>query len=167
MWSIGNGNNISVMGEPWLRDKEQAWIPSPQVQGVYNLKVIDLMHSDMKSWDHAKINSMFSDHVSKGILDIPLLNLVEDDKLVWVDSTHGEYSVRSGYNLMMNVSGRFAAIANNEDWHSLWKIRAPPKAKHLIWRMCKDCLPTRSRLHNRGVPCPLSCPLCDHNIEDD
>jgi hypothetical protein len=155
------------MGEPWLRDKEQAWIPSPQVQGVYNLKVIDLMHTDMKLWDQAKIESTFSAHVAKSILDIPLFNLIEEDKLVWVDSTHGQYSVRSGYNLMMNISGRFEETASNEDWNSLWKILAPPKAKHLLWHMCKDCLPTRLRLQNRCVPCPLSCPLCDHNIEDD
>jgi ribonuclease HI len=110
---------------------------------------------------------MFSDHVAKSILDIPLFNLIEEDKLVWVDSTHGEYSVRSGYNLMMNVSGRFEGVANHDAWNNLWKIRAPPKAKHLLWCMCKDCLPTRVRLHNRCVPCPLSCPLCDHDIEDD
>ncbi|MCI28343.1 pentatricopeptide repeat-containing protein, partial [Trifolium medium] len=31
-------------------------------------------------------------------------------------------------------------------WKRLWKVHAPPKAKHLIWRICKDCLPTRIRL---------------------
>jgi ribonuclease HI len=166
-WSIGNGNNINIMGEPWLRDKEQAWIPSPQERGVYNLKVVDLMHPDLKSWDHEKIQAIFSDHIAKCIIDIPLFNLIEEDKLIWVDSTHGQYSVRSGYNLMMNISGRFKDQANNEDWNGLWKIRAPPKAKHLLWRMCKDCLPTRSRLQSRCVPCPLSCPLCDNDLEDD
>jgi hypothetical protein len=102
-WSIGNGTSIKVMGEPWLRDKEQAWIPSPQVQGVYNLTVNDLMHPNMKLWDKPKIESIFNSYVAKSILDIPLFNLIEEDKLIWVDSTHGQYSVRSGYNLMMNI----------------------------------------------------------------
>jgi hypothetical protein len=54
-WSIGNGSSINIMGEPWLRDKEQTWIPSPQVQGVYNLTVNDLMQPSVKLWDKGKI----------------------------------------------------------------------------------------------------------------
>jgi hypothetical protein len=151
------------MGEPWLRDNDQAWV----AQGVYNLKVNDLMHPNMKLSDKAKIESIFNTYVAKSILDIPLFNLIEEDKLIWDDSTHGQYGVRSGYNLMMNFSGRYKDAANNDDWTSLWQILAPPKAKHVLWRMCKDCLPTRVRLQDRSVPCPLSCPLCDHDFEDD
>jgi hypothetical protein len=43
----------------------------------------------------------------------------------------------------------------------------PPKTKHLLWRICKNCLPTRSRLQERSVNCPLVCPLCDETVEDD
>jgi ribonuclease HI len=155
------------MGEPWLRDKAHTWIPSPQIQGVYNLMVNDLMQPNVKLWDKEKIESIFDTHVAKSILAVPLFNLVDEDKLIWFDSTHGQYSVRSGYNLMMNISGGFKAAATNEDWASIWKISAPPKTKHLLWRMCMDCLPTRDRLQSRCVSCPLSCPLCDHDIEDD
>ncbi|WJX67044.1 hypothetical protein P8452_51542 [Trifolium repens] len=64
-WRVGNGTSIKVMNEPWLRDIEGAWIPSPQNQG----KVVD--------------------------------------------------------------------ASQQADWHSLWTILAPPKAKHLLWRVCK------------------------------
>ncbi|MCI01385.1 pentatricopeptide repeat-containing protein [Trifolium medium] len=50
-------------------------------------------------------------------------------------------------------------------WNSLWKIHAPPKTKHLLWRICKNCLHTRSRLQERCVPCPMECPLCRDSIE--
>jgi hypothetical protein len=76
------------MEEPWLRDKEDAWLPSPQQQGVYNIKVYDLMHSNEKSWDKEKIESLFDSHVAKRILDIPLLGVIDDDKLIWVDNMH-------------------------------------------------------------------------------
>jgi hypothetical protein len=59
------------------------------------------MHSNEKVWDREKIESLFNTHVAKRILDIPLLSMIEEDKLIWVDSMYGEYSVRSGYNLMM------------------------------------------------------------------
>ncbi|MCH90826.1 putative ribonuclease H protein, partial [Trifolium medium] len=41
------------------------------------------------------------------------------------------------------------ARAENVDWKGIWKTHAPPKAKHLIWRICKGCLPTRIRLKER------------------
>ncbi|PNX75482.1 hypothetical protein L195_g031419 [Trifolium pratense] len=36
--------------------------------------------------------------------------------------------------------------SQHSDWKSLWKIHAPPKAKHLLWRICKGCLSTRIQL---------------------
>jgi hypothetical protein len=43
---------------------------------------------------------------------------------------------------------------------TIWKIKTPPKAKHLLWRICKDCLPTRIRLRNHLVQCQEEWPLC-------
>ncbi|PNX60349.1 hypothetical protein L195_g060140 [Trifolium pratense] len=40
-------------------------------------------------------------------------------------------------------------MRENAEWKWLWKIQAPPKAKHLLWRICKGCLPTRTRLKER------------------
>jgi ribonuclease HI len=37
----------------------------------------------------------------------------------------------------------------------------------LLWRICRGCLPTRLRLQEKHVPCPLSCPLCNQAFEDD
>jgi len=38
-------------------------------------------------------------------------------------------------------------------WTGIWKLKAPPKVKNLIWRICRGCLPTRARLLDRGVNC--------------
>ncbi|MCH89306.1 RNA-directed DNA polymerase (Reverse transcriptase), partial [Trifolium medium] len=165
-WSVGNGTSIKVMTDPWLRDTNGAWFPSPQVQGVHNFTVNELLIPNMKVWDKAKIESIFPLHVAKSILEIPLFDMNED-KLLWIDSTNGQYSVKSGYKLLLNVTGTTDDVTQQEDWHSLWKILAPPKAKHLLWRICKGCLPTRMRLQERHVFCPLSCPLCDQASEDD
>jgi hypothetical protein len=104
------------MGEPWLRHKEETWVPSPQVQGVYNITVNELMHPNEKLWDKNKIDSLFDPHVAKRILDIPLFSMIDEDKLVWVDSMYEQYSVKSGYNLCMTISGKFPLSAHDEDW---------------------------------------------------
>ncbi|PNX78963.1 ribonuclease H, partial [Trifolium pratense] len=166
-WSIGNGANIKVMSDPWLREKDGIWVQSPQTQGAYNIRVNDLMLPHMKRWDKDKIEAIFPLEVANCILDIPLLDEIVEDKLIWADSLHGLYSVKSGYNMLLNDTGRSVNDLHQDGWKCLWKIHAPPKAKHLIWRICKKCLPTRIRLQERCVPCPTECPLCNNNVEDD
>jgi ribonuclease HI len=90
-----------------------------------------------------------------------------EDKLIWEDNTNGIFSVKSGYKTMLNVAGRAFETSQREEWKYLWNIRAPPKAKHLLWRICKGCLPTRMRLQEKRVPCPLLCPFCNQENEDD
>jgi hypothetical protein len=94
------------MTEPWLRDVDSAWIPSPQNQGVHNLRVNELMIPNMKMWDKEKVESLFPMHVAKRILDIPLFDMRGDDKLVWLDSINGHYNVKSGYKLLLHVTGK-------------------------------------------------------------
>ncbi|MCH83955.1 RNA-directed DNA polymerase (Reverse transcriptase), partial [Trifolium medium] len=47
------------------------------------------------------------------------------------------------------IQGKVDVESQQEDWHSLWTILAPPKAKHLLWRISKGCLPARMRLQER------------------
>jgi hypothetical protein len=57
--------------------------------------------------------------------------------------------------------------SQQEAWKHLWSIHAPPKAKNLLWRITKGCLPTRMRLQEKRVLCPTLCPLCNQENEDD
>jgi hypothetical protein len=125
------------------------------------------MMTNVKRWDKEKIHSLFPLYIANRIIETPLFDMVQDDKLIWVDNPHGNYTVKSGYNLLQTITGKVVSSSIQIDWQSLWKINAPPKAKHFLWRMCKGCLPTRVRLQAKCVPCPLSCPTCDRGNEDD
>ncbi|PNX92542.1 ribonuclease H [Trifolium pratense] len=54
-WSIGGGDKINIMKDPWLRGSDERWVPSPQEEGVYQLFVNDLLLDNYKAWDIAKI----------------------------------------------------------------------------------------------------------------
>jgi hypothetical protein len=114
-WSVGNGASIKVMSDPWLRGLGGAWIPSPQDKGAHNLHVNDLMLPIMKLWDKEKIESSFPLHIAKRILEIPLFDMLNDDKLVWMDNTNSQYSVKSSYKLMLNVTGKVETWSEQED----------------------------------------------------
>ncbi|GAU34839.1 hypothetical protein TSUD_259190 [Trifolium subterraneum] len=68
---------------------------------------------------------------------------------------------------MLLIQTVAAARAEPDGWNWIWKARAPPKAKHLMWRICKECVPTRVRLNARFVDCPLIFPICETENESD
>ncbi|GAU30435.1 hypothetical protein TSUD_392480 [Trifolium subterraneum] len=131
-WSIGDGSNIKVMGEPWLRVEDGGWVASPQNQ----------------------------ESEANMILAVPLLHLVERDRVVWNEEGDEIYSVRSGYQKLLKERNSSSRPRKGEARGVLWIVQAPPKAKHLLWRICKECLPTRTRFRNRYVQCPIECPFC-------
>jgi hypothetical protein len=90
-----------------------------------------------KKWNKEKIESLFSPDVANNILDVPLF---DTDKLVWNDNIHGQYSVKSGYNMLFDDIGRGVNPTSQVQWNNIWKIKAPPKAKHLLWRICRGCI---------------------------
>ncbi|MCH95897.1 ribonuclease H protein, partial [Trifolium medium] len=164
---IGSGDNVRVMYDPWLRGSDNRWVSSPQSAGVYQLYVKDLLLDNYKAWDIAKVRNLFSGDAVERILATPLMGSVKEDKVVWEEERNGCYSVKTGYKLAMRHilhSDKFHVAGN---WNGIWKAQAPHKARHLLWRLCRGCLPTRYRLLQRRVDCNLNCPVCDAEIEDE
>jgi len=54
-WTIGHGQQVSVMNDPWVRGVHGSWIQSTQSQGVHSLRVSDLIADEERVWDIDKI----------------------------------------------------------------------------------------------------------------
>ncbi|XP_058775282.1 uncharacterized protein LOC131649539 [Vicia villosa] len=72
----------------------------------------------------------------------------------------------SGYKLWRKEQGWAGFCRVDGNWCSLWNIGAPPRVKHLLWKICRGCLQPRVRLRQHRVSCPASCPFCDNPLED-
>ncbi|GAU33603.1 hypothetical protein TSUD_359830 [Trifolium subterraneum] len=66
----------------------------------------------------------------------------------------------------MKEKWRQAGRDVSRNWDALWSVNAPPKAHHVLWRVCKECIPTRVCLLQRQVVCTPNCPLCNIDAED-
>ncbi|XP_058784503.1 uncharacterized protein LOC131659311 [Vicia villosa] len=83
------------------------------------------------------IRELFDFTVTKDILQVPLVEDVMVDRLVWKKEQHGSYSVRSGYHIWRKARKRNGGVAVNGNWNSLWKISAPARdAKSVIIDIC-------------------------------
>ncbi|GAU48398.1 hypothetical protein TSUD_405430 [Trifolium subterraneum] len=124
------------------------------------------MKNDIKEWDTHLISLIFDPIKAARILNTPLYPSVTEDRRLWSGERNGDYSVRSAYRLCVQELIDTSHLRVNGDWNLLWKIKAPPKVKNLIWRICRRCVSTRARLQDKGVNCPNLCALCNIEGED-
>jgi hypothetical protein len=77
----------------------------------------------------------------------------------------GYYSVKSGYHYISQQArnhkpGQSNRQVNQRAWNRIWKIKVPPRYQVVIWRILNDAMPVRMFLIQRGVQCPIFCPIC-------
>jgi hypothetical protein len=96
------------------------------------------------------------------------LSLVQFMRIRW--SGRGEqndcYSAKSSYKLAMQSIIRSDKFHVQSNWKDIWKGHVQHKARHLLWRVCMWCLPTRCQLLERNVDCEIQYPLCEEEAED-
>ena len=67
--------------------------------------------------------------------------------------------------LVSNSIEAYEDTMTNE-WNIIWKLQVPLKVRHLIWRACIGCLPTKFALRSRKVELTKTCPLSNAKPED-
>ena len=50
-------------------------------------------------------------------------------------------------------------IMDSKLWKGIWTLQVPNKVKNLLWRACRNALPTKASLVHRTI---INDPLCDH-----
>lgn len=70
------------------------------VHSLQNLKVLELIDTNIRTWKHEMFLNTLSLVDAKRILCIPLATKAYEDMLVWGGEASGEFSVRNAYKLL-------------------------------------------------------------------
>jgi len=46
------------------------------------------------------------------------------------------------------------------------KLEAPSRMKLFLWRICRDVIPTRMRLKDKGIDCPSTCAHSEDGLKN-
>ncbi|CAJ2649711.1 unnamed protein product [Trifolium pratense] len=149
-WCIGSGENISILGEPWIQGGTLISASNPSVMHLQNIKVKHLISNTTKEWDSHVINNIFDQGTADAILRTPLFQQVTSDKLVWKAEKKGNYTVKSAYRLCVEELLDTSHLSRPGFWSGIWRLKVPPKVKNLLWRICRGCFPTRARLRDKA-----------------
>lgn len=114
--------------------------------------------------------NIFSEVDAQRILQISLARLPQDDFLAWRGEPTGEYTVRSGYRLLLhgnsiNNNG-YNPSENRKCYKNLWKSDLPSKLKITAWRATLNYLPTLSNLRTKRLITDDVCPRCKQEVEN-
>ncbi|CAB4299175.1 unnamed protein product [Prunus armeniaca] len=168
-WRIGNGHQVRT-----CIDK---WVPSPSSFKIYSrhpeipILVQGLIDDQTKMWNRDLILRCFNSAEAQTILSLPLSRWGCDDRLVWHFTTHGGYSVHTGYEFALTLwkSGELGGKVEGECsygndrkkfWKSIWRLQVPPKIRAFVWRSCQNALAVKGNLRRRSVDVDNTCVLC-------
>nr|POE70307.1 hypothetical protein CFP56_49651 [Quercus suber] len=110
-------------------------------------RVSDLFYPDTRIWDPGKLEENFYPWEAELISRIQVSDGNAEDLLVWPLTSDGSFSVRSANRFLAladfsSQPSSSSGIEQQNFWKNIWKIRAPNRIKHFIWRAARDALPT-------------------------
>ncbi|KAM6543366.1 hypothetical protein CsatB_007813 [Cannabis sativa] len=119
------------------------------------------MKPDSRQWDLELIEDLFESRDVELIKQVPLSVNLESDSWFWNKDPTGFFTVKSAYTHLLSVNGSWNSSMEEDVWKMSWKIKAPPKILHFVWKALSGCLPTRTQLHSKHVPVDLHCVFCN------
>lgn len=130
------------------------------------------MDNVFNTWNNELIFSIFYDDLAKRILSILLSDSRSKDILLWKFEGSGDYSVRSGYRVLVsdflqrNNYIKPNLVVYKDFYNTFWPIHIPTEIKIHLWRLLNNFLPHFCNLAIRSLWVDLICPLCKKTPED-
>ena len=100
----------------------------------------------IKGWNVPFLNSIFNTQIVNYITNTPMYRDVTEDRILWKNEDKWEYTLM--------YAGAAITSRFKENGDLIWSLKMIPKVKNLIWRACRNCLPTRMRVQDKCVNCP-------------
>ena len=171
LWRIGDGRSINFWTDNWVPLKYKPKLISPVQNQNTSTKVCEFICQETQTWKVEKLDSCLLEFEAAVVKKIPLCHTQQRDIITWPFTADGEYTVKSGYQFLMNElykadSGPSSIAAAKELWHVVWHLQVPNKVKNLVWRACRNSLPTKMNLVRRKIITDSTCDLCQTSQED-
>ena len=135
LWRVGDGRQIRVFHDNWIPGSFSTSAVPRTPDLVDDSTVSSLINQSTREWDVQQIDLLIAPFMAQKIKAIPLCNLMWSDCIVWPRTRDGEYSVKTGYQLLVESDNRGEASGSSSDnlrsfWKGIWKMRVPNKIKN-------------------------------------
>lgn len=130
----------------------------------------DIISVSNGSWNLRAIHNLLPPMEYAAIESIVLGDLSFPDRLTWLQSFNGDYSVKSSYAFGHAITLGNQPLSTNPCmdpafWKLIWGMETFPKIKFFFQRISNNCLPTMESLYQRRVQNNPFCPICKYELE--
>lgn len=162
-WAIGDGESTKIWSEPWLSFTEQRRPMGPPPEAQLDMTVAQLLQPNRQDWNIEAIRQVLSQE-EETILSLKPSRTGSRDKLIWLGTSTGEYTTRSGYETALKLSTATLEDPHLSDinWKAyIWKLHTTPKIKLFLWKIFRGALPVGSNLASRNIAAGDLCTQCN------
>ena len=103
-----------------------------------------------------------------GLKKIPLARAAHEDALYWSLSSNGHYTYKTSYEFLKVEETlhplELAEPRVKQLWKGVWVLGTTNKVKNLMWRACRNSLPTKQNLVWQVLD-NLVCDCCQADLE--
>ena len=129
-----------------------------------------LIDDSTKWWNYELIREIFPEDEARQICSMVLSPLGQKDKIVWVGTKKGIFTVRNAYHMVKESAlageGECSTKGIKERmWKVLWKLNCPRVVHLFLWKACNNILPTKANLSKQGVTQDDKYPICNLETE--
>jgi hypothetical protein len=170
IWRVGDGTSINIWTDCWIPVPSTFKIQTPVRILNGDAKVSELIDGSSNWWNISLVHEIFSKEEADMICGLPICPGRQSDRLVWVGTKNGLFSVKSAYHLAKDSydssNGVCSnAVANVQQWKNVWCIKGAPVVKTFLWQACNEILPTRANLFRKHIISSPLCPICKTESE--
>ena len=135
-WRVGCGRSVGIYNSNWL--------PCPITFGLISQPILpnDFVVADLildgNCWNIPMLRQHFLDVNVQQIMKIKLPYQSSEDTILWHYDREGEYSMKSGYNLAVQIRDSKFAVSSRDDSYRLvavWKLHVPLKESCTRFKM--------------------------------
>ena len=152
-WRVGSGQLIDIWKHQWLPNFACSKVISPRIDSPF-MRVCDLLFPGTRIWDLGRLAACFLPWEAEMVVWILLCEDWDEDILIWLLTSDGEYNVRSAYCMLASMKNSPMPSYSSSNpsqafWKAIWKIWVSKENRHFIWWAVKDSLPTKQNLKIR------------------
>lgn len=128
-------------------------VDTPVIDGLEDLTVSSLIDHSKITWNETLVHDLFLPYFAVRILFMPIYPSDDQDKILWKFSKDGFSFFQ--LSLLTILLRSISHLHENGNWVLIWKLIIPHKMKVFLWRIARECLPTRDKLIPDGVDCQM------------
>ena len=124
-----------------------------------------LINKGTRTWNATMVDGIFAPQEVEEIKNIPLARKETEDTLYWPWEQDG----KTGYRFLKEDEVGFQ-VSEHQDhekelWKKIWTLECPNKVRNLIWRACRNSLPSKCNLMRRTIITEQRCDRCKEEMK--